>query len=480
MLRLIAAEQEDAAKLIQRWWRAHKRTVPEHEKPLPLVVDPRIRDREYPEAEGRYRGPSIPEPSPYEAGRAEGMHYEGTGTGTKGAAAIREERQKAIDSRKSVVDHLKTGTKTLRDVFTEIKDLSFEDFMTWVTNNPGILRYTIEGKSFLEQLIDSHEAQSLSQRLLIKAFSPYREENLPIIIDIIEALLRINYIMYVKEPLVAFIENILRIKEKLPEGFAIRLLKKQIIGSYGEDSVRYGQLYLEQDLSPTEDLGDRNTIFHAVATGNPDFFDRTLRHYVAKGHSARALLEQPNGRGTTPYAIYIEQLGFREVDAEARIRPFLDMGLAIEDRMFHEMRSAVRTFISMGRDAGKTVEGKFYYKDLETIRKNFLALKNNAFILEIPGISKSFDKVNPYDIPEPVEAYLRDNYDPATITADGWQKLIDDAWVVYERFLEANADATHEVEIGFEGEKEQRPVKEVDGDGTVFFYTMYREWVPAS
>ncbi len=479
MLSIVAEEQEEAAKLIQRWWREHKRTVPEHEKLLPMVVDPSIPDREYPEAEGIYRGARIAEPSPKEAGVAAGMSYsEGThASAKKTSAEIREERQHAKDARKNTLDHLRSGSKSVSDVLSEIKEFSFDQFMSWIRANPGVLDYTPEGKgkNLLALLMYDYQTKDLAERILEGLFASFDDKNIPLLNKLVRSLNSLDYLSLRKDIIISFVRNVLSVKEKLTEGLAVQFLTKLLAESYGEDSIPYIEMYLAEDLPPLEGLKG-HTVMHVAA--RTDIFESVLGHYASKGYPELELLTTLNEDGQNPFSLYAEGISFKEGSGAAirdKLEPFLAKGAVLSDVGMQEMGSVIGTFIKGDSIESKKFNDSYYYTEADVIERRFLSLKNNAFIFDLEGFDKSPEKLDIDSLPEPVKKHILDNYSP-DISAAGWHDLIDSAWEFYEGFLEANRDSTYS-STEWDGSKKEGPVREVSADGTVFYYTRYGDWI---
>lgn len=471
MLNIVAEEQKDAATLIQQWWKNNKRPIPDHKKPLPLFANSADPDRQY----------TIPEPTPAEAAHKEGIHITGDAS-KKSPAEISVKRRREKDAHKSAVDHLKTGTKTLNDVFSEIKVFSFAEFMDWVKKNPGILECQIEGESFLHKFLSTYDYADTDPKIFTGLFSPFKEEYRNFTVQLIQTISDALYLPINEEVMQKFVLNVFKYEDelRLPEGLSIKFLERVLIKSYGDLISVYFDIYLDKGFPPTAE------ILIKLSSVSTDYFDTAIAHYEAADYDVPALLNTPNDRGITPFGAYIDHISVQpSEEVESAVKKYLSQGAELKDGIFPEHPSVLSAFIHTRYVEPKRYKDEYVYKDIGSIRESFFGLKKNAFIFDIPGFDKSFATIEStlFFTPEIVIQYIRDSYNSTTISADQWSGLVDAAWDVYEKFLEDNSGATYkkfvrrDYSAGVSVSKyAEQPVRVVGDDGTVFYHTQYSEW----
>tara|TARA_R110002050_G_scaffold57442_1_gene129443 strand:+ start:2751 stop:5420 length:2670 start_codon:yes stop_codon:yes gene_type:complete len=470
MLYIVAEEQKDAATLIQQWWKKNKRAIPDHKKPLPLFANSAGPDRQY----------TIPEPTPAEAAHKEGIHITGDAS-KKSPAEISVKRRREKDARKSAVDHLKTGTKTLNDVFSEIKVFSFAEFMDWVKKNPGILEYQIKGESFLHKFLSTYDYADTDPKIFTGLFSPFKEEYRNFTVQLIQTISDAPYLPIGEKVMQNFVLNVFKYEDELhlPEGLSMKFLKR-LIKSYGNESFVYFDIYRDKGFPPTAE------ILIKLSSGSKDYFDTAIEHYEAAGYDVPALLNTPNDIGITPFGAYIKHINVQpSEEIESAVKKYLSQGAELKDGIFPGSRSVPGAFIYTRYVEPKRYKDEYGYKDIDSIRESFFGLKKNAFIFDIPGFDKSFATIEStlFYTPEIVIQYIRDSYNSTTISADQWSGLVDAAWGVYEKFLEDNSGATYKKFVSRDysagvsvSKYAEQPVRVVGDDGTVFYHTQYSEW----
>jgi hypothetical protein len=470
MLGSIALHENLTARKIQKWWRTNKKSIPEVEKPLPLVVDESIPDRTYPEAEGEYGGKFIEEPDPKEAGRKQGLSYEERDdTHHKTPAEIRAERERLKASTKGIVEQLKEGLTTLDAIKEDLKKKTPEELVEWFYTHKDILDYKISEQPFLFYVLPSYD-WNIRDALLQGLNETFSEQYKGLIGAVIQVLGGSEYLYFsVPGSLKKFVEECMIHKAWFNKEEIGRLLLF-VLQTDGENAEYYVKCFKENRLDPLSTTSsDNSTIMHLIGR-NPDVFKKTLDYYMGQGVSGGALLNAQNARGATPFGMVAEKLGFSEKrDISDDLISYIHKGGRFLKGMYQEssQMTDLSIFIKQSQPTqDDQYEGQWNIVSFEGIKKSFLSLKDRAFIFDIEGIDKDLGSFSVYGIPDSVSGLMKGE---CSSSAD-WRAKVDRAWAQFERFLKTGHGKVYK---NWDGQ--EKPLM-VTSEGKIFYNTEYYNW----
>jgi hypothetical protein len=468
MLGSIALHENLTARKIQKWWRTNKKSIPEAEKPLPLVVDKSIPDRTYPEAEGEYGGKFIEEPDPKEAGRKKGLSYEERDdTHHKTPAEIRAERERLKSATKSIVAQLKEGLTSLDDIKRELKAKLPKDLVEWLYKNADILDYVVDGKPFLPYVLEDY-SWSIQNNLLEGLTESFSEQYKVLIDKFIQTILTSYVYFSVPGSLKNFVGASVDNKPWLDADNIGRLLLSAIEKDH-QNLEYYTKCFIESGLNPLViRSSDNSTIMHLI--GRHDVFKETLDYYMGQGIPGGALLNEKNARGETPFGIVAQTLGFSEKrDISDDLISYMHKGGHFLLGMYGELSQMkdLSIFIKQRQPTEEDLyDNKYNFVSFDAIRESFLSLKDRAFIFDIEGINKDLESFSVHGIPHSVSELMKGE---CSSSAD-WRAKVDRAWGEFERFLKAGHNKKYR-----DWDETEKSVM-VTSRGKVFYNTEYYKW----
>jgi|GEM_PF-5342450 len=471
MLDKIVLSETKAATKIQQWWKANKKSIPESEKPLPLVVDPTIPDRTYPEAEGKSLGRFIPEPDPLEAGKSEGLVYEGTaGASHKTAAEIRRERESLKAASKNILDQLKEGLITLEDLKGQLSGKGPKDLLDWFNANPSILDYQIGGKLFLSFILSEWDWSSFKESLLQGVTDHFSESYKLIIKAFVKALGGADYVYFPADGLLKRLIDTANGHKDLFEGNDFGKLLLLCIHNDSSNLSDYLRYFTEGGYDPLAvRRNDGSTLLHLIR--DKAIFRRAFDHYTAKGISGGALLNDLNNRRSTPFGTISESLGFSaERNIEMDLGYYLERGARFIPGMYSEgsQMSTLSIFIRQTVQPTEVdrYDGQYDVVSYNSIKDSFLSLKDRAFIFDF-GVDKDLKSLNFYGLPQSVVDFILEQ---DCTSKDQWIAIIDEAWGHFDAFLKAGHGKTFR-----HWDDSEKPCM-VEASGKVFYNTSYSDW----
>jgi hypothetical protein len=470
MLGSIALKETWAARKIQQWWRTNKKSIPEAEKPLPLVVDKSISGRTYPEADGEYKGKTIPEPDPKEAGKSQGLSYEEGGeVHHKTPAEIRAARERLKASTKGIVEELREGITTLDAIKEELTKKPPKELVEWLYANQDILSYKVNEEPFLSYILQSYD-WNIRDTLLQGLTENFKEQYKVLIDEFIHGLSSAGYLYFsTAGALKEFIEMSLNRKEWFGEESIGKLLLSGIKIDEGNREY-YAKFFKESGFDPLSiKTPEGSTIMHLIGRDG-EVFDHALNYYIGKGIPGGELLNAKSERGVTPFGMVAERLGYSpERNIEGALHDYMGKGGRFIKGMYQEaaQMTDVSIFIRQQEVSEEDrYDSQYDVVSFDAIKKSFLSLKDRAFIFDIEGVDKSLESLSVYGIPDPVSALLQGE---CSSSAD-WRAKVDGAWAEFERFLKAGDGKVYKDWSGVE-----KPCMLRD-KGKIFYNTGYDNW----